>query len=372
MLLSSAPGILLKTIPLPFLIVNEDAKIAEINSKLLQLLEYELADIIYQPVSVVLPYFSALFQNKGIEVKMRFVTASGIEMPGKLQYESLAASPNTGIVYFIDVNCAEQNIASTETKFEVVKNRLRLFESFLDSTTEGVHIADQSGRVVYINKTASSIFELTRSQAKNLPIWELSSVISSLADWQQYQQVLQTAQDMDFNYTKEDQIDGSLYYYQIKLVVKIVDNQLYYIFKTIDITEKIKNNYNLQEKEDQLSILTKHIPGVLFQIIVKENRENYLTYINERIAEIVGFQLSTDNTNWNAKINLHPDDAKQYFTAYHSAISNTKEFKFSGRILLVDGTEKWIEISALPSIQNNILYYNGIVLDITAKTTRRD
>jgi PAS domain S-box-containing protein len=367
MLLSSAPGVLLKTIPLPFLIVNEEGKITEINSKLLQLLGYELADIIYKPVSVVLPHFFELTKNKGIEVKTQISSVSGSEIHGKVQYESLTGTSNSGIVYFIDVNCAEKNAIANETKFDIVKNRLRLFESFLDSTTEGVHIADQSGRIVYINKTASSIFEHTRSQAKNLPIWELSSVIPSLADWQQYQQVLQTAKDLDFEYSKEDQIDGSLYFYQIKLVVKIVENQLYYIFKTIDISEKIKNNYNLQEKEDQLSILTKHIPGVLFQLIVKENRENYLTYINERIAEIVGFQLSTNNTNWDAKINLHPDDSKQYYTAYHNAINNTKEFKFTGRILLADGTEKWIEISALPSIQNNILYYNGIVLDITAK-----
>ena len=367
MLFSSAPGIFLKTIPLPFLIVNEEDKIAEINSKLLQLLGYELADIIYQPVSHVLPHFTQLIQKKGIEVKTSILSSTAVEIPGKVQYESLATSPHTGIVYFIDVNCAEQATLVSETKFDVVKNRLRLFESFLDSTTEGVHIADQSGRIVYINKTASSIFELTRSEAKNLPIWELKSVIYTLADWQQYQQVLQTAQELDFDYSKEDPIDGSAYFYQIKLVVKIVDNQLYYIFKTIDITEKIKNNYNLQEKEDQLSILTKHIPGVLFQIIVKENRENYLTYINERIAEIVGFQLSTSNTNWDAKINLHPEDSKQYFTAYHNAVSYTKEFKFTGRILLPNGAVKWIEISALPSIQNNILYYNGIVLDITAK-----
>ena len=367
MLFSSAPGIFLKTIPLPFLIVNEEDKIAEINSKLLQLLGYKLADIIYQPVSHILPHFAKLLQKKGIEVNTLLLSSSAVEIHGKVQFESLAISPYIGIVYFIDVNFAEQATPFSETKFDVVKNRLRLFESFLDSTTEGVHIADQSGQIVYINKTASSIFELTRSEAKNLPVWELKSIIHSLADWQHYQQVLQTAQELDFDYSKEDPIDGSAYFYQIKLVVKIVDNQLYYIFKTIDITEKIKNNYNLQEKEDQLSILTKHIPGVLFQIIVKENRENYLTYINERIAEIVGFQLSTSNTNWDAKINLHPEDSKQYFTAYHNAVSYTKEFKFTGRILLPNGAVKWIEISALPSIQNNILYYNGIVLDITAK-----
>ena len=367
MLFSSAPGIFLKTIPLPFLIVNKEDKIVEINSKLLQLLGYELADIIHQPVSRVLPNFTQLIQKKGIEVKTRILSSTAVEIHGKVQYESLPNSPHTGIVYFIDVNFAVQATPFSETKFDVVKNRLRLFESFLDSTTEGVHIADQIGQIVYMNKTASTIFELTRSEAKNLPVWELKSVIHSLADWQQYQQVLQTAQELDFDYSKEDPIDGSVYFYQIKLVVKIVDNQLYYIFKTIDITEKIKNNYNLQEKEDQLSILTKHIPGVLFQIIVKENRENFLTYINERIAEIVGFQLSTNNTNWDAKINLHPDDSEQYFTAYHNAVSYTKEFKFTGRILLPNGTVKWIEISALPSIQNNILYYNGIVLDITAK-----
>ena len=37
------------------------------------------------------------------------------------------------------------------------------------------------------------------------------------------------------------------------------------------------------------------------------------------------------------------------------------------RSLHDDGIVKWIEINALPSKQNNILYYNGIVQDVTNK-----
>lgn len=368
MLFSILPSTLLKTIPLPFLIVNESNKISDINAKLLDLIGYELADVIYQPVDIVIPEFNKLFTNKTKEVKSALLSSTQQKMGAKLRFEPLETKTSIGIIYVIDTNCSEtQPELSPNLKLELLQSKLRLYDSFLDSTIEGVHIVNAAGQIIYANKTAYQLYNISKSQLKNTKIWQLNSLFSSEKDWLEYTQIIQNSQELDFEFSKEDPIDGSLFFYQIKLSLKKLDAQSYYIFKSIDISDKIRTNYNLQEKEDQLTILTKHIPGVLFQLIVKDNKDTYLTYINERIVDILGFNLPLNNTNWDAKIQMHPDDSELYFTALREAVVESKEFKFSGRIYHLDGSIKWVEISALPSKQNEILYYNGIVQDVTNK-----
>lgn len=366
MLFSSVPSTILKTIPLPFLIVNEAFAITEINVNLLTIIGADLSNVIYQPVETILPEFQLVLQHKSQEFDTHFILANQQKQNVKVRFEVLESNSSIGIIYFIPT-AANTLPESVEDKFELYKNRLRLFDLFLDTTIEGVHIANKEGQLIYANKTALQFYNIKKSQFKKIKVWELNTLFSSQKDWIQYTQILENSRAIDFEYTKEDPIDGSLYFYSIKLVVKHIENQTYYIFKAIDISEKTKNNYSLQEKEDQLTVLTKNIPGVLFQLIFKENKQSYLTYINERIVDILGFNLPTNNTSWDAKVNLHPDDSVLYFEAFNAALAEHKEFKFSGRVLHNDGTVKWIDINALPSKQNNILYYNGIIQDVTGK-----
>jgi PAS domain S-box-containing protein len=368
MLFSILPSTLLKTIPLPFLIVNESNKISDINAKLLDLIGYELADVIYQPVETVLPEFNKLFTNKTREVKSALISSTQQKIGAKIRFEPFETNTSIGIIYIIDSSSSEnQTEVKPNLKLDLLQSKLRLFDTFLDSTLEGVYIANPSGQIIYANKTALQQYGVKKSQLKSTKIWELNTLFNSKNDWLQYTQIIQNSKELDFEYTKEDPIDGSLFFYNIKLNLKHIDTETYYIFKSIDISEKIRSNYSLQEKEEQLTVLTKNIPGVLFQLIVKDNRETYFTYINERIVDIVGFLLPINNTNWDAKLQMYPDDSELYFTALKEAIVERKEFKFSGRIFHMDGSIKWVEISALPSKQNEILYYNGIVQDVTNK-----
>lgn len=366
MLFSSLHSTILKTIPLPFLIVNEAYIITEINANLLSIIGFDLSEVIQQPVEIILPEFRLILQHKSQEFETHITLANQQKQSVKVRFEVLESNSTIGIVYFTSLSDPITK-ESIEDKFELYKNRLRLFDLFLDTTIEGVYIANKEGQLIYSNKTALKFYNIKKSQFKKVKIWELNTLFSSKKDWIQYTQILENSPVIDFEYTKEDPIDGSLCFYSIKLVVRQIESQIYYIFKAIDVSEKIKNNYSLQEKEDQLTVLTKNIPGVLFQLIFNENKQSYLTYINERIVDILGFNLPTNNTSWDAKINLHPDDSVRYFEAFNAAQLEHKEFKFSGRLLLNDGLVKWIEVNALPSKQNNILYYNGIIQDVTVK-----
>ena len=366
MLFSSLHSTILKTIPLPFLIVNEAYIITEINANLLSIIGFDLSEVIQQPVEIILPEFRLVLQHKSQEFETHVTLANQQKQSVKVRFEALQSNSTTGIIYFTILSAASIQ-DSVEDKFELYKNRLRLFDLFLDTTIEGVYIANKEGQLIYSNKTALQFYNIKKSQFKKVKIWELNTLFSSKKDWIQYTQILENSPVIDFEYTKEDPIDGSLCFYSIKLVVRQIEAQIYYVFKAIDVSEKIKNNYSLQEKEDQLTVLTKNIPGVLFQLIFNENKQSYLTYINERIVDILGFNLPTNNTSWDAKINLHPDDSVRYFEAFNTAQLEHKEFKFSGRLLLNDGLVKWIEVNALPSKQNNILYYNGIIQDVTGK-----
>ncbi|MFZ4435745.1 MAG: PAS domain S-box protein [Flavobacterium psychrophilum] len=366
MLFSSLHSTILKTIPLPFLIVNEAYIITEINANLLSIIGFDLSEVIQQPVEIILPEFRLILQHKSQEFETHITLANQQKQSVKVRFEALESNSTIGIVYFTSLSDPITK-ESIEDKFELYKNRLRLFDLFLDTTIEGVYIANKEGQLIYSNKTALKFYNIKKSQFKKVKIWELNTLFSSKKDWIQYTQILENSPVIDFEYTKEDPIDGSLCFYSIKLVVRQIESQIYYIFKAIDISEKIKNNYTIQEKEDQLTVLTKNIPGVLFQLIFNENKQSYLTYINERIVDVLGFNLPINNTSWDAKINLHPDDSVRYFEAFNAAQLEHKEFKFSGRLLLNDGLVKWIEVNALPSKQNNILYYNGIIQDVTGK-----
>jgi transcriptional regulator with PAS, ATPase and Fis domain len=194
-----------------------------------------LSEVIHQPVETILPDFQLVLQHKSQEFETHITLANQQKQSAKVRFEALESMSTIGIIYFTILSAASLQ-DSVEDKFELYKNRLRLFDLFLDTTIEGVYIANKEGQLIYANKTALQFYNIKKSQFKKIKIWELNTLFSSKKDWLEYTQILENSRAIDFEYTKEDPIDGSLNFYSIKLVVKQIESQIYYIFKAIDIS----------------------------------------------------------------------------------------------------------------------------------------
>jgi len=64
-------------------------------------------------------------------------------------------------------------------------------------------------------------------------------------------------------------------------------------------------------------------------------------------------------------LKFHPKDLDSFIEAMKQSIFYLKPFDYIGRMILKDGKVVWLKINSTPTLQDNLVIFNGIILDIT-------
>lgn len=349
---------IIKYLPVPAIIIDKDHSILYINYSGLKFFDLPFDAYTSQHINLLFPSLeiqditryketTLLFHDKFSRKNLLNLTIDFYDKKGNI------------VLYFS--NATEKVVKNySHSKAEYFKKRLSIFESFINKIKEGVLVFNGDGKLLYYNERASKDFKINPNKLKKNSVWQLIDYFKTHEDWEEMIEKTKKKNKVQFDFKKDQDLLAIEMHYQT------IDYVTYYMLLYTDISESTKDKVSIVEKSNQIDLFERNIPAVIFKLEFNEKSQNYLTYISKSFERIFGFKLETFDTSWQSKLNIHEDDILDFYNTMFASLEHFSAFNYIGR-LLVDGKVIWCEINAIPSITNELITFDGIVLDITQR-----
>jgi PAS domain S-box-containing protein len=125
----------------------------------------------------------------------------------------------------------------------------------------------------------------------------------------------------------------------------------------------------LHQTKEQFYKTANTVPGMIYQIVFHPDGTVSYPYVSEGCRALYG--VNPEDVMRDASILTkmwHPDDIGEYMRRVEECRRTLKPFDMECRIVLPDGTIKWLRVNSVPEPQTNgSLCFYGIRTDITAQ-----
>ncbi|MEO0988126.1 MAG: diguanylate cyclase [Cyanobacteria bacterium J06639_14] len=124
----------------------------------------------------------------------------------------------------------------------------------------------------------------------------------------------------------------------------------------------------LADNEARFRTIIETIPGVLFQLRVKDKKWT-IDYVSDRVESIMGLSSNLIMRDIQAFLeHIHPLDRDRLVATLETAIADMSPWQFEGRILTTEGNIRWWSGDAVPLVQpQQGIVLCGVILDITQR-----
>ena len=134
-----------------------------------------------------------------------------------------------------------------------------------------------------------------------------------------------------------------------------------------EIEERKQAEEALETSERKFRGIANNIPGMVFQLLFRSDGSTYFSYANPLAGELFGFPDDLESKDWDFGAHTHPDDREEFLTSINQAVENFTNWNYEGRTLLPDGEVKWFEGIASPTRVDDVVVFDGVLLDITRR-----
>jgi len=113
--------------------------------------------------------------------------------------------------------------------------------------------------------------------------------------------------------------------------------------------------------------IAKTVPGIIYQFCIDtETGQQYFPYVSPTIHNLLGIHpqdVMNDAITWIKQI--HGEDMDNFTATVGESMATMKPWFWEGRMSHVDGTVRWLRGESIPTKEDNIITWSGIVGDIT-------
>lgn len=358
---------LIDTIPVPVLLLDTDMFIVKYNDLVLELLDVTSEELNNKSVSILFPEITADHYKSNFNIVAKHTTSKGNNFDLKIQFDRFEDKDSTRIIYLSKLQVPKERSSFSLRKELLLKQRLNIFELFLNNSKEGVFVFNNEGTLIYLNNQASNQFGIKVNKAKKNTAWQIFDFFETQSEWENQKKNLESRNQITFtlyfkkNPTSQDCI------LLVSFSHQFINSENLYSINYTDITESQNDKLLINNQIEQINIFHKNIPAALIQFVVEENLDQYFTYVSDSFYEMFGFNLSIEDDNWHTFIEDYAFDMPFLLESINETIKEAKEFKHVGRIRSPEGKVIWIEINAIPTIKEKKIIYNGLILDITER-----
>ncbi|GAB4397149.1 MAG: hypothetical protein OHK0048_04440 [Rhodoferax sp.] len=232
-----------------------------------------------------------------------------------------------------------------------------------------VSIADVQGRITYANDKFCQISGYTREQLLGQTHRVVKSGVHDAAFFADMWQTIRSGRVWHGEICNR-RSDGALYWVQAT-IVPLADEQgriEEYIAIRTDITARKHMQAALAQTEARLRRITNAVPGVVFQCVVHASGIRY-TFVSERVLEVRGLtQQAVLNDPGVVLAQIVEPDRERFMREVLDAGAAVQPWRGDYRIVLPDGTQRWIRSEILPDPDSSDAggtVFAGIWQDVT-------
>ena len=124
-----------------------------------------------------------------------------------------------------------------------------------------------------------------------------------------------------------------------------------------------------QEPINLLSKLAVNLPGVIFQVLQRQDGSVFVPYISSGCQYLYELEPEALQTDFQVLHKLiHPEDIKAFAESIAVCSTTLTAWHWEGRIITPSGKLKWIQGTSQPELQQEgDFLWNGLVMDITER-----
>lgn len=235
---------------------------------------------------------------------------------------------------------------------------------------------DSSGRYLWCNEAFAKSVKIRSDQIHGLTDYDIYPKDIAAKYIAQDREVMESGCELTFDETSNHG-ESITYWKTHKFPLRDAENKIVGTFgESVEITDIIMNNSRHLEAdallivhEKQLNNIIEHLPGFVYHCL---NDPNWtMLYLSNRFSEITGYDK--EEVLHNAKISyndlIHPDDRVKVYSEWEKSLNDGCEFEGEYRIITKTDRVIWVweRGKGIRDDKGNLLFIDGIVLDITQK-----
>jgi len=255
----------------------------------------------------------------------------------------------------------KKNIDLEDAKGQAEKSEMRT-RDILQTAMDGFWMVDLKGKFIEVNDVACKMVGYTRKEMLKLAIFNLEIVESAEQTEKHLQKVIETGEDR-FE-TKHRCKNGEKI--DVELSVKIQRDQNLIVVFVRDITEKVQNEKRTEDLVERLRLSLEVSSAGTWDWDIP----NSTFFWSDEFLKVFGMEPDTVPGFESWTKSLHPDDIETASKRLQDSIDEKTDLLSDYRILLPDGTQRWIRSTGKVTYQNEIpIRMIGLCLDVTEQKT---
>jgi PAS domain S-box-containing protein len=272
------------------------------------------------------------------------------------------ASPEDNLVYALGHDITERKLSEVE---------LLNTSAALENAVEGIAKVDLSGRFTGINARYAEHLGYQPGELLGAH-WHISVHPDDVVELQRAYDAMQANGKAEIE-ARGIKRDGTISYSQIVLVKAWDQNQEWighHCFMK-DISARKRAEASLKETEAKLSNLLRHVPGILYQFVYREDGSFDFPYVSEGCRNILGYEPSDFLANSRLAYELiQPDDREPLKQALTRSAQEMQPLRFELRFRTKSGDWKWVLLFSTPEkMSQGEILWNGLITDINELKT---
>ncbi|MFA5181383.1 MAG: PAS domain S-box protein [Syntrophales bacterium] len=123
----------------------------------------------------------------------------------------------------------------------------------------------------------------------------------------------------------------------------------------------------LQASENRLREITTQIPGVVYQYYVMPNGATGFYYISDKSEQVIGLKPDLEGYFERFSAIVIPEHRDSFIKSIEKSVKELSEWKYEGMLQKPSGEIIWFSGNSTPSLREDEIVFNGIVIDISAR-----
>lgn len=118
-----------------------------------------------------------------------------------------------------------------------------------------------------------------------------------------------------------------------------------------------------------LQTISSHVPGIVFQYLLRPDGSSAIPYANDQLYEVFGLHPEEVRNNAARLLEqIHPDDLADFISSTRFSARDLTPWQHEFRIRDAEGRERWLFGDTVPQRrENGLTLWNGFITDITQR-----
>jgi len=259
-----------------------------------------------------------------------------------------------------------QELEKAESERNLAENRLK---KIFDNTQDAIFIHDLEGKILDVNDKMCRMYGLTREEAFEVTIEDVSSSRMSMEVLLDRWQKVLNGEKLLFEWEARRPKDESTFNVEVSIQLLSFHDKDIILANVRDITERIRTEEALRESLSRYDELVENVPVGVYILWTRATGHLEFEYVSDRWCEIHQLKredVLSDVTRANNQV--HPDDIDDFLACNRNSYLKRIPFVWEGRFLIGDDNLRWLCIESTPIVfDNGDIRWFGVTSDITER-----